>query len=186
MMKTRSISPFRRSSNAVLFAVWLAVAPLSSVAQQTVPSPVLTINQDRLFAETQLGADVLAELEQQLQALAEENTEIETALIAEERELTEARANLPAEEFRTLADAFDERVQRLRVEQDEKARQLNRRREEVRGEFFNEVAAVLSDIVREKGAVVVIDRRDVVLSAEAIDITDEAISRINDMVATQE
>ncbi len=38
---------------------------------------------------------------------------------------------------------------------------------------------VLSDLVRERGAVVVLDRRDVFLSADAIDITDEAIARLN-------
>jgi Skp family chaperone for outer membrane proteins len=143
-------------------------------------SPILTIDQDRLFAETRLGAEQSAEWERQAEALAAENTEIENALIAEESALTEQRAELPPEEFRALADAFDERVQRLRAEQDEKARVLNRQREEERARFFNEIAAVLSEIVREKGAVVVIDRRDVFLSADRIDITDEAIERINE------
>ncbi|MCG6882567.1 MAG: OmpH family outer membrane protein [Silicimonas sp.] len=153
----------------------LSVAP--AFAQQT--SPVLTIDQDRLFAETRLGAETLAELERQAQDLAAENTRIENELIAKERELTDLRATLAPEEFRAMADAFDERVQQLRAEQDEKARLLNRGREEARTEFFSETAVILSGIVREKGALVVIDRRDVFLSADRIDITDEAIERIN-------
>ena len=157
----------------------LAVAPLSAGAQQAT-SPILTIDQDRLFAETRLGAEQSAEWERQAQQLAAENAEIENALIAEEKALTEQRAVLPPAEFRALADAFDERVQALRAEQDEKARQLNRQREEARAAFFNGIAAMLSEIVREKGALVVIDRRDVFLSADRIDITDEAIQRIND------
>lgn len=178
MMRTRLISPFLRSSKALLIGLALLCIGAQVSAQQT--SSVLTIDQDRLFAETNLGTQTTAELERQAQALAAENTEIEAALIAEEQELTEQRATIPAEEFRALADAFDERVQRLRNEQDEKARQLNRRGEEARAAFFNDIAAILSNIVREKGALVVIDRRDVFLSADSIDITDEAIQRVND------
>ena len=143
-------------------------------------SPVLTIDLDRLFAETRLGASKLDQLEQQAQQLAAENNEIETALIEEERQLTEQRDQLEAEEFRALADAFDAKVQKFRAEQDEKVRDLNRTRDEARNSFFNEVAVIISDIVREKGAVVVIERRDVFLSADNIDITDEAISRVNE------
>lgn len=179
MMRTRSTSPSRPSSRGWLLALFFCLAATIASAQQAV-SPILTIDQDRLFSETRLGAETRAELEREAQVLASENAEIENRLIAEERELTEQRATLKPDEFRALADAFDERVQKLRAEQDEKGRQLNRRGEDARAAFFNEIAVILSDIVREKGALVVIDRRDVFLSADRIDITDEAIARINE------
>lgn len=175
---------FRRSFRAWLLALALLPGAAPIVAQQA--SPILIIDQDRLFAETRLGAETLADLERQAQDLASENTMIEDALIAEESALTERRAGMPAEEFRPLADEFDQRVQRLRSEQDEKVRQLNRRRDEARAAFFNDVAAILSDIVREKGAVLVLDRRDVFLSADRIDITDEAIERVNETASARE
>ncbi len=176
-MKTRSTSRFPRSSRLWAALVLLLLAPLELAAQQG--SPVLTIDRDRLLAETQSGSETISELEGLAQALAAENADIERALIAEESALTEQRATLPADEFRALADAFDQKVQQLRAEQDEKARQLNRQREEAPTQFFNEVAPILSEIVREKGAVVVIDLREVFLSVRGIDITDEAIARIN-------
>jgi Skp family chaperone for outer membrane proteins len=155
----------------------------SAVFAQTttieVKPPILVIDQDRLFSETRLGAASMAEIEQAANDLKAENQRIEEQLITEERALTEQRASLPADEFRALADDFDARVQRIRAEQDEKARALTRAQENARSDFFQDVAAVISDIVREKGALVVIDRRDVFLSAEQIDITNEAIARVN-------
>lgn len=172
-------------------AAALVLGALPSAAQQQPPqqggvttieiqSPVLVIDQDRLFAETQLGARAQADLEARAQELANENQRIEAELIARERELTELRPNTPAEEFRAMADEFDARVERIRTEQDEKARELNRARDDARQAFFQDVAGIISTIVREKGAVVVIDRRDVFLSADRIDITDEAIERVNE------
>ena len=169
---------------ALWLAVLLALGPVTAARPQETGVPpvqagVLTIDQDRLFSETKLGADTLAGLEAEAQALAAENQRIEGELIAEERRLTEQRADLEAEAFRDLANEFDERVQRIRDEQDQKARDLTRTRDEARSVFFRDVAVIISDIVREKGALVVLDRRDVFLSADSIDITDEAIRRVN-------
>ena len=167
---------------AVFLAAALTMVALQGWAQTAtidIPAPILTIDQERLIAETRLGAETLADLERRAQELSDENSRIESDLVAEEQDLTDRRAAMDPQAFRALADAFDEKVQRIRVEQDEKARALTRARDEARAAFFNQVATILSDIVREKGAVVVIDRRDVFLSADRIDITDEAIERIN-------
>lgn len=190
MTRTRSISRYRLSSDVglriALAALLLAVMPMASPAQQQqtttieLQSPILVIDQDRLFAETRLGAQAQADLEARAEDLTNENQRIEAELIARERELTELRPDTPADEFRVLADEFDARVERIRAEQDEKARELNRARDEARQAFFQNVAGIISEIVLEKGAVLVIDRRDVFLSADRIDITDEAIVRVNE------
>ncbi|MGI9389061.1 MAG: OmpH family outer membrane protein [Boseongicola sp.] len=150
----------------------------------SLPPPILTIDQDRLFAETLSGETVNAELEEKTAALGEENSRIEAALIDRERALTEQRPSLPPDEFRALADEFDVDVQRIRAEQDEKAREITQESETARQQFLSGVAGIISGIVRERGALVVLDRRDVFLSADRIDITDEAIVRIN--AATEE
>ena len=173
----------RRSSDlwrAAFAAVFLASAAL---AQDT--TPVLTIDQERLLAETEIGAQAFQALETRAQELAAENQSIEDDLIAEEQRLTEQRATLGAEEFRDLANAFDARVQQLRAAQDEKVRLLNRAREESRTRILRDAAPIISEIVRMRGALVDIDRRDVFLSADSIDITDEAIERINAATGNQ-
>jgi Skp family chaperone for outer membrane proteins len=158
----------------------LMAGPAPAQDTITVPSPILTIDQERLFAETQLGRRSSDEIAAAAEALAEENRRIEEELRAQEISLTERREMMSAEEFSALADAFDETVQAFRTEQDAKARALAEREAEARQRFFVEVGEILSEIVREEGAVVILDRRDVFLSADRIDITDVAISRINE------
>lgn len=161
--------------------VLVALAAPAVQAQETPlqPSPILTIDQDRLFAETRLGLRGARAVEAEAEALAEENRRIESELRAEEIALTEQRGTLDPEAFAELADAFDAKVQRIRAEQDAKARAVAQMQDEARQSFFIEIGGILSAIVRERGAVLILDRRDVFLSADAIDITDEAIARIN-------
>ncbi len=153
----------------------------SAQAQTTleVAPPIVTIDRDRLFAETNFGKDVQAEIEARAATLGAENRTIEADLIAEEQSLTEARQTMPAEEFRALADAFDEKVQRLRSEQDRKSREVQRFSESARQQFLEAIIPILGELLRERGALIVMDRRDVFLSAGSIDITEAAIARID-------
>lgn len=144
-----------------------------------VPAPFLTIDQERLFAESAFGRRVGRELEERSNALAAENRRIEAELIDEEQALTDARPTLPPDEFRNRADAFDAKVQQIRAEQDAKAEALGRFRETEQQRFAGSIAGVLGDIARARGALAVMDRRQMLVSIDSIDITDEAVAALD-------
>lgn len=155
--------------------------PLSMGQEVGVPrAPLLTIDRERLYTESAYGQRVQSDLQQAARDLASENRAIETELAAREQELTDLRATLPFEEFRALADTFDARVTRLRSEQDAKARALSRRRDLERQSFFAGALPVLSQIVREAGALAILDKTAVFISAEEVDVTDLAITRLDE------
>ena len=167
---------------AVAVAWFLAFAVPAAGQEQDIPpmaSPILTLDQERLFNGSNVAERVAQEVERRSAELAAENRAIEARLVAEELDLTERRPGLAPAEFRALANAFDEKVQRIRAEQDAKTTELQRLSEQARQNFLRRITPVLAEIVSERGAVVVLDRRSAVISAESIDITDEAIARIN-------
>jgi Skp family chaperone for outer membrane proteins len=169
---------------AALAAVALAVgltSPARSQTQDPPPfrSPVLTVNQEALFDRSDYGSRIQRELEAASAALAAENRTIEAALSKEEQDLTDARATTDPAEFRTLAEAFDTKVVEIRRQQDQKERDLLRRPDEARQEFLRAALPVLAQIVQERGAVAILDARAVIISADIIDITEEAIRRID-------
>ena len=125
------------------------------------------------------GRRVAREIEDRATALAAENRRIEAELTEEERVLTEQRPSLTVEEFRELADAFDAKVDRIRQEQDGKTREVQQLGEVERQRFFGQIGPILSALVRDRRAAVVLDQRSVFISAESVDVTDEAISRID-------
>lgn len=144
-----------------------------------VQSLILTISPERLYTESDFGERITREIEEEGASIAAENREIEAQLTAEERELTELRDTLDPASFREQANAFDEKVQQLRREQDEKARMLGQRTEEARRALLAAAQPVLSQLMLESGAVAILDRRAVLLSVDAVDITEKAIDRVN-------
>jgi Skp family chaperone for outer membrane proteins len=152
----------------------------------TIVSPILTIESKRAFEQSAFGKRVAAEVEAEGEKLASENRIIEADLETEEKELTALRAELPAEEFRVLADAFDAKVQETRATQAAKGRALSARfgREEV--VFRNAAGPVLDRLMREAGAAVILERRSVYDSLDAIDITDDAVSLLDETLGSGE
>lgn len=149
-------------------------------------SPILTVDTDRIFKSSRIGKQITDELEAKLQALVAENNTIQNQLLEEEQKLTEQRVSMEPAAFRLLADAFDQKTQGIRNEQDAKQRELQRLREVESKSFIDRIAPILSTIARERGAIAILERRTVLLSADGIDITNETIARINAALAETE
>ena len=163
----------------VLAVALSAPAPAQAQSLGRVVSPILTIDRDRLLSETLYGQRVNRELEAASQAMAAESRNIEAALEEEERQITEQRATLAPDAFRETARAFDEKVQALRQERDAAEANLRRQIEEAQDSFFEQIGPILGSIVRDRGAVMILDRRAILLTATDVDITDAAIARID-------
>lgn len=187
---------FRSAPRSDAFSVWRAShwfltaavccllwSPATAQDSSQVLSPVLTIDSERLYTDSAFGRRTAAEFETLGAELTAENRRIEDELAAEEKQLTALRATLPAAEFRVLADAFDEKVQSVRKQQDGKSRNLTKAFEDRRIVFLNAAVPVLETLMREAGAAVVLERRSVFLSANSIDITREAIDRLDEKLA---
>lgn len=168
----------------VLTALCVLTMPVTVAAQTELSvgiprSPLLTIDPDRLFSQSLYGLRIQQELGQKTTELASENRQIETELETEELALTEQRPSLTLEEFRALADEFDLKVSSMRNRQDGKTRALQRLRDRERQTFLTNALPVLTDIMRESGAVAIVESRSVFVTADQIDITDVAIARLN-------
>lgn len=142
-------------------------------------TPIVTLDQDRFFKDSAYGKAALARAETDASALSAENRKLEAALEAEEQDLTARRAALKPGEFAPLAAAFDTKVEEIRSAQDAKSRAITRRLEENRQHFFESAVPVLADLLRDTGAVAILADNAIILSLSALDITDEAVARMD-------
>lgn len=163
---------------AAAVAAALLVCAMPAFAQEQA-SGILTVDSESLFAQSAFGRRVAREIEADSQALEAENRQIEAELQAEEQELTLRRPQVTPEAFRALADAFDEKVQRIRVQQNSKARALQSKLEEERLKFLGVVGDVLEGLLAERGAVAILDVRQVFFAVRAIDVTQSAIEKVD-------
>ena len=177
----------RRRAGSLALGLVLALGAGAASAQDQPPgtdtrlpaSGIVTIDADRLFSESLWGKRVSTELESASRTLQAENRRIEAALTAEEKDLTEKRAKLPATEFRKLADDFDQRVTGIRKAQADKVRELQARPDEERAQFLEAARPIIGEVMSSRGAVAILDIRAVFLSVRSVDVTDEIIAALD-------
>ncbi|WP_179379945.1 OmpH family outer membrane protein [Jannaschia marina] len=169
---------------ALILGAALAFAP--AIAQEQlgpaigVPqSAVVVLDRDALFSSSLFGQRISRDIEAASAALAAENRRIEEELEAEEQALTEQRDTMDMAAFRSLASDFDRRVTDIRERQDAKARAIAQQTERAQQIFLEQANPVLAQLAQETGALVILDRRSVIASADRIDITVLATRRID-------
>jgi Skp family chaperone for outer membrane proteins len=166
-----------------LMLLGLMMVPQGDAQELGVPdSAILVIDPSRLFAQSRFGQRIASEIEAQSIALSEENRRIEAELTAEEKALTDERPDMEPEAFRDKADAFDAKVRNVRREQDAKVAALTKEGETAEWRFLGVARPVLEELMVESGASVLFDTRAVLLSAGAVDVTDEAVRRIDQVI----
>lgn len=173
-----------KSGRALLVAALMALgcAPLHAAAQDVgvLRSDILVIDPERVFEDSAMGRQMLADHQAEREALAAQNEQLAAELEAEEQRLTDIRAETSPDAFREMADQFDARVQDIRADSERRVRDLERARERLPVVFLGRVDQIILDLMRSSGGVVLLDQRSVILRAEAVDITDRAIARIDE------
>lgn len=167
----------------VIFGIGMAIGmmamPIATAAQgQPISNTsVLIIDSERLYAESLFGKRANAEIQAETAVLAAENRRIAAELTEEERALTKQRPDMSPEDFRRVADAFDERVEGIRNEQQQREVDLVQTREAERQRFFSNLEPVLETVLSDSGAVVLLEKRSVFASSNALDVTDQVIAQ---------
>ena len=157
----------------VLFT--LVAQPLSA----TEKSELLTVDMTKLLRSSEFGKNIIAANNIARKKLQSENEELEKKLLLEEKELSELRKTLSVEEFRPKALEFDKRVSIIRAEQGKKEEILNKKVRKEETDFFKRIYPLLYEILIERGGLILVDQRNIILWDNSVDITDDAIQAIN-------
>ena len=142
-------------------------------------APILTVDQDVLFAQSDWGKRTQRVLDEQGGKIETENERLAAQLSAEEATLTEQRGTLDPAEFRQLAEAFDTRATEIRRQRAKVVQDLNAWAESDRAAFYRAALPLMGEMMQERGAVAVLDRRTLFVSMDAIDMTQDLVRRLN-------
>ncbi len=142
-------------------------------------SELFTVDMTKLLRSSEFGKNIIAANNIARKKLQSENEELEKKLLLEEKELSELRKTLSVEEFRPKALEFDKRVSIIRAEQAKKEEILNKKVRKEESDFFKRIYPLLYEILIERGGLILVDQRNIILWDNSVDITDDAIQAIN-------
>ena len=154
---------------------------------ETLPaSPILIVNVDRIYRESAAGRSISAAEAELVKQAETELRARRDALTTEEQALAAERDTLSPSQLEERTAQFRASVAELRQFRRERGVAIQKAVSAARVVLKQALQPVLVAIMRERRAAAMLDARNVVLSASALDITDEAIRRLDAAAGTIE
>ena len=100
-------------------------------------------------------------------------------MIKEQNKLIEAQSIMAPEAFELKRKEYEEKVQNYNIERQNKLMSVDRLVESSRNQILDELKPILEDISESKGITIILEKGNILLNAEAMDITDEVIKILN-------
>ena len=100
-------------------------------------------------------------------------------LIAEQNKLIEAQAVMAPEAFEDKRIEYEKRVQNYNIERQEKLLSIDRMVAESRNRVLDALKPILEEISNNLGITVLLEKNTVLLNAEKMDVTAEALKRLD-------
>ena len=142
------------------------------------------INLRKVQADSKAGKEALKTLEN---LVKDKQTQIEqrkNELQKMQEELDKQSAVISADERRRRQDKIQRAYKDYQRFGSDSEDELSKKKEEMAGRMFDEVAAVIEKYGKEEGYTLILDRSVVLYAPEAVDITDKIIKAYDDTKVT--
>ena len=163
----------------IFAAVAAGVAAPPAMAQKMKPVAIAVIDSQRVGREALAFKDARDQLQKVRASYQSEVAKEEEKFRAEEQELTRQRTVLTGEAFDARRRDFERRVTEVQRHVQERSRQLEQSFNDVRGEVGKAMLAIVTDLAKERDFALVIDRAQTHFRADALDITEEVLKRLD-------
>ncbi len=154
--------------------------PLEVRAQVEQAPVIAVINMQRILRESTAVRSLQQQLDEQRSAYQGEIRQKEEGLRATEQELARQRSVLSAEAFATKRRELEQQVTTLQREIQERKRSLDKGFSDGMSEVQQALVTIVTEIAADNDVDIVLAKASVVLVRPEMEITEEALSRLND------
>lgn len=159
--------------------VALAVIGLATPAKA---ADVLIINLDVVYANSLVGKSLIAQVQKKVKAIKAQHDKTQKELETEAKKIESQKNLLPQ-------DALRDKTDKLRLNEIAKSQELQQEIRKVESgkasaneQILKVLSPILKDIMNEKKATIVVDRRSILIGSPDADITAEAVKRLDSKI----
>lgn len=152
---------------------------LGGISAQAAETSIAVVDVQKLMTESKAAKDIQQQMQKKKDSFLAELSKEETELRDKEKKLVAEKANLSEEEFAKKAKEFEQKLIETRKAAQGKKRTIDEASAKALAKLRNEIYKVVEVISAEKGYNLVISRQYVVLGEKSIDISDEAMTKLD-------
>ena len=170
---------FKIKYKNILVLTLLSQLFLSPLYAQYPDTNVGVIDLNYILSESDAAVDAAKQIEEIAKQIEEEIKNTDQDLIDEQNELIESQQIMAPAAFDEKRKEYENKVQNYNVTRQEKLMSIDRIVSESRNEVLNALKPILEEISNDMGITVLLEKNSVLLNAENMDITEEALKALN-------
>ena len=152
------------------------MTPLHADYPQTILG---VIDLNYILSESKAAQDAAKQIEKIALNIEEEIKNTDKALIDEQNELIESQQIMAPAAFEEKRKEYETKVQNYNLTRQEKLMSIDILVSDSRNNVLNALKPILEEISNAKGITVLLEKNSVLLNAENMDITEEALKDLN-------
>ncbi len=152
---------------------------MSPLYAQYPDTNVGVIDLNYILSESDAAVDAAKQIEDIAKQIEEEIKKTDQDLIDEQNQLIESQQIMAPAAFDEKRKEYENKVQNYNVTRQEKLLSIDRIVSESRNEVLNSLKPILEEISNDMGITVLLEKNSVLLNAENMDITEEALKALN-------
>ncbi len=166
--------------SAFVFMSALFVGPVIAQDEQALGARIGIIDMQNVIQRSNAMSVIRSALDEQNAAFQSAVSEEELELRQAERELNAAQSSISAEDFEDQLRAFEERVIVIQRSIQNQKISFDRSIQQAQNQLEQELLRIVSEIAQQRQLSMVLQRQNVVIYNNNLDITDEALTRLNE------
>ncbi len=166
--------------NIKIICVFIIVQLSTSSLYAEYPSTVVgVIDLNFILSESKAAKDAAKQIEEIAIDIEDEIKETDQNLIDEQNKLIESQQIMAPAAFDEKRKEYEQKVQNYNVSRQEKLMSIDIYVSDSRNAVLNALKPILEELSNEKGITVLLEKNSVLLNAENMDITDEALQALD-------
>ena len=151
---------------------------LSSLAEY--PETIIgVIDLNFILSESKAAKDAAEQIEKIALKIEEEIKETDQSLIDEQIELAESQQIMAPAVFEEKRKEYEKKIQNYNLTRQEKLMSIDLLVSDSRNDVLSALKPILEEISNEKGITILLEKNSVLLNAESMDITKDALKTLD-------
>ena len=164
---------------AISFILILFFINLNNLFAEYPDTSVGVIDLNYILSEAKAAKKAAEDIDEIAEKLQKELAASDQSLIDEQNKLIESQAIMAPNVFDEKRIEYEKKVQNYNIQRQEKILSIDQLIADSRNEILNSLKPLLENISNEKGITILLEKNSVLLNAESMDITEDALKMLN-------
>tara|TARA_Y100001935_G_C17017674_1_gene366184 strand:+ start:74 stop:631 length:558 start_codon:yes stop_codon:yes gene_type:complete len=162
-----------------IYSILIFIFSYSAHANDYPNTSVGVLDLNKVLIEAKAAKKAAEKIDEIAKQIEEDLKKSDESIVQEQNKLIEAQSIMAPEAFEIKRKEYDEKFQSYNITRQQKLLSIDKLIEDSRNTILDNLRPILENISEERGITVLLEKGQVLLNAEAMEITDEVIKKLN-------